>query len=115
MSSIKQKKISELIREELSSVFQKKNIGIQKGGMVTITQVDLSPDLLEAIIFVSIFNIKDVEKVLDGINEMSHELRGLLGNKIRNQVRRIPELHFKLDDTLDNVFRLEEIFKKIKK
>ena len=59
--------------------------------------------------------INEPEKFLEELQEKMHEYRGHLGNEIRHQVRHIPELDFRLDDTLDNVFRLEELFKKIKK
>jgi len=113
--SIKQKKVGKLIQEELSSVFQKTGWSMRDGGMITITNVNMTPDLLIARISLSLFNIKDEKKMLQEINEHKNELRHQLGNKIRNQVRLIPELEFYSDDTLDHVFKMEELFKKIKK
>ena len=112
---IKQKKIGKLIQEELSNVFQKTGLNMRDGGMITITQVNMTPDLLVARVSLSLFNIKDEKKVLEEINAQRFELRHQVGNKIRNQVRHIPELEFHLDDSLDHVFKMEELFKKIKK
>ncbi len=113
--SIKQKKIGKLIQEELSDVFQKTGWSMREGGMITITDVNMTPDLLIARISLSLFNIKDEDKVLQEISGQKNELRHQLGNKIRNQVRHVPDLEFHLDNTLDHVYKMEELFKKIKK
>ena len=115
MNNIRQKKIGELIRKELSILFQRNGTSTRGGGMVTITNVDVTPDLMIARVYLSLFKINEPEKFLEELQEKMHEYRGHLGNEIRHQVRHIPELDFRLDDTLDNVFRLEELFKKIKK
>ena len=115
METMKQKKIAGVIQQALSEVFQRENLSMVNGGMVTISEVNMSPDLLIAKVYLSLYQVKDPKKFLEEIEKQSPELRHKLGNKIRNQVRRIPELHFYLDETLDNVFRLEEIFKQIKK
>ena len=115
MERVKQKKIASVIQQALGEVFQKENLSIVKGGMVTISQVAMSPDLSVAKIYLSLFQINDKARFMEELKHQNAGLRRHLGNKIRNQVRRIPELHFYLDETLDNVFRLEEIFKQIKK
>ncbi|MBA3649634.1 MAG: 30S ribosome-binding factor RbfA [Chitinophagales bacterium] len=115
METIKQKKIAKLVKEVLSDIFQRENLSMAQGGMMTISHVTMSPDLLIAKIYLSLFQIKDQDKFIKEIEASENELRHKLGNKIRNQVRRIPELHFYLDDSLEQVFRIEEIFKQIKK
>lgn len=114
MNNIRQKKIGELIRKELSTIFQRNGTTTHGGGMVTITSVDVTPDLMIARVYLSLFNIKNSEKFLEELTEKMHEFRGQLGHEIRHQVRHIPELEFRLDDTLNNVFRLEELLKKNK-
>jgi len=47
------------------------------------------------------------------IQEKAGEIKRELGNRVRQQLRRIPEVKYFRDDTLDQVFRMEEIFKKI--
>ena len=115
MEKVKQKKIASVIQQELSEIFQKENLSMVKGGMVTISAVEVSPDLGIAKVYLSLFQIKEPKVFLEEMQAHAPVLRHQLGNKIKNQVRRIPELHFYLDETLDNVFRLEEIFKSIKK
>jgi len=73
----------------------------------------MTPDLLEARVYLSMFQIKDTSEMLQRIKERSAEIRKDLGNRMSKQLRRIPELSFFLDDTLDYVFKMEELFKKI--
>jgi ribosome-binding factor A len=75
----------------------------------------MTPDLLVARVYLSLFKINQPEKFLESLQNKMHEMRGEMGKEIRHQVRHVPELDFRLDDTLDHVFKLEEIFKKIKK
>ena len=100
--------------EELSEIFQREGMNIVDGGMVSISKVMVTPDLLEARVYLSIFQVKDANALLYKIKERNKEWRKLLGLRIKNQLRRVPELHFFSDDTLDHVARMDELFKKIK-
>ena len=111
--SKRQRQVAQLIEEEMSSIFQKEGINIIKGGMVSISKVSVTPDLLEARIYLSFFKIEFPDVLLEEIKQKTKELRGALGNKLRHQLRRIPELQFFLDDTLDYVFKMEELFKNL--
>lgn len=111
--SKRQKQVARLINEELNMIFQKLGINMIDGGMVSIADVYITPDLLEARIKLSFFQVKDTEAAIKKIVEKGSEIRGILGNKLRHQLRRIPELQFSLDDTLDYVFKMEELFKSI--
>lgn len=102
-----------MLNEEMSSIFQKEGINIVEGGMVSITKVMVTPDLLEARIYLSFYQIKDVTGLLSKIRERTGEWRKLLGLQVRNQLRRIPQLTFYADDTLDHVSKMDEIFKQI--
>lgn len=111
--SKRQKQVARLINEELNVIFQKLGINMIGGGMVSIADVYVTPDLLEARIKLSFFQVQDVEAAIKKVFEKVGEIRGILGNKMRHQLRRIPELQFSLDDTLDYVFKMEELFKTI--
>lgn len=110
----RQKQIGQLILEEMSDIFQREGISIIDGGMVSISKVSITPDLLEARIYLSLFKIDQPEELMQKITDRTPEFRNLLGRRVRHQLRRIPELKFFLDDTLDHVFKMEEIFKSIK-
>ena len=113
--SKRQKQVGQLVMEELSEVFQREGLNVIDGGMVSISKVMVTPDLLEARIYLSLFQVKDADKLMHDIKERAPELRNELGKRVRNQLRRVPELHFFPDDTLDYVFKMEELFRQIKK
>ena len=114
MESIRQKKVAELIKTHLSEVIQKMGLFTINRALVTITHTSVTPDLLEAKIYLSIFNANDKEAVLTVFDEKNKEIRHQLSHKIGKLVRRMPELSFFIDDTLDEVFKLEALFQKIK-
>ena len=113
--TIRQKKISSVIQEALNEIFQKLGLNMLEGGMVTITQVNVTSDLLVARVQLRFYNIKDPQTALDNMHVSMNEIRHQLGNKIKNQVRRVPTLEFFKDDSLDHAFRVEELLKSIKK
>jgi ribosome-binding factor A len=112
--SKRQKQVGKVIMEELSGIFQREGMNIVDGGMVSISKVMVTPDLLEARIYISFFQVKNPSELLHQIKDRGWEWRKLLGQRIKNQLRRVPELQFYSDDTLDYVFKMEELFKKIK-
>jgi ribosome-binding factor A len=111
----RQKQIAGLINEELATIFQHLGINMVNGAMVSISGVKITPDLLEARIYLSIFNSQDPKAILKKIEDRSWEVKKELASRVKHQLRSIPKLLFFLDDTLDNVFKMEELFKKIKK
>lgn len=111
----RQKQIAGLLNEELSGIFQRLGLNMIEGGMVSISSVKITPDLLEARIYLSIFQAADTKTVMKRIEDRKWEVKKELASNIKQQLRRIPELKFFLDDTLDQVFKMEELFKEIKK
>jgi ribosome-binding factor A len=109
----RQKQVAKVLLEELSDIFRREGMNMVDGGMVSISKVTITPDLLEARVHLSFFQVKDARALLTQIRERGWEWRKLLGMRIKNQLRRVPELAFFADDTLDHVFRMEEIFKQI--
>ena len=109
----RQKQIGGLIQEELNKIFQRFGLNMLDGGMVSISSVKITPDLLEARVYLSFFQVADAQEALKRIQEKAGEIKRELGNRVRQQLRRIPEVKYFRDDTLDHVFRMEEIFRKI--
>lgn len=110
----RQKQVGGLIQEEINLIFQRMGLNMINGGMVSISSVKITPDLLEARIYLSVFNATDNQSVLKKIEDRAWEVKKELAARVRNQLRRIPEIKFFLDDTLDHVFKMEELFKQIK-
>lgn len=109
----RQKQVGQLVQQELSDIFLRMGFNVTEGGMISISSVKMTPDLLEARIYLSMFQIKSPEEMLGRMKEKMGEIRRELGNRVAKQLRRVPELVFFLDDTLDHVFKMEELFKKI--
>ncbi|MCP4124308.1 MAG: 30S ribosome-binding factor RbfA [Bacteroidetes bacterium] len=109
--SKRQKQVGRVIQEHMVDIFQKEAKEITGKAMVTISQVKMTPDLLNAYVYVSIYNTENPDEIMFYIESNTKQIRTLLGNRARHQVRRIPYLSFFKDETLDEVFRLEKIFK----
>ena len=112
--SKRQKQIAGLLNEEMNTIFQKLSLSMIDGGMVSISSVKITPDLLEARIYLSFFQVKDVKAALKKIGDRHHDIKKEMAAKVRHQLRNIPVLKFYQDDTLDHVFKMEELFKQIK-
>jgi len=110
----RQRQVAQLVLEEMSDIFQREGINVIQGGMVSISKVTITPDILEARIFLSLFKIEDHKALMTAIKERTKEFRNQLGMRVRNQLRRVPELHFFEDDTLEYVDKMETIFKQLK-
>jgi len=109
----RQKQIAGLLNEEMNLIFQRLGLNMIDGGMVSISSVKITPDLLEARIYLSFFQVKDIEVALKKIEDRHHDIKRELAARVRHQLRSIPVLKFFKDDTLDHVFKMEELFKKI--
>ena len=111
----RQKQVAIEISKELNDIFLKMGLTMQDGGMISISSVKITPDLFEARVYLSFFQVKDAEAVLEKFQNMNSEIRGELGNRMRHQLRSIPQLTFYMDDTLDYVFKMEQILEEVKK
>ena len=109
----RQRQIAGLLNEEMNVIFQKLSLNMIDGGMVSISSVKVTPDLLEARFYLSFFQVKDVKEALKKIEDRHHDIKKELAAKVRHQLRNIPVLKFYQDDTLNHVFKMEELFKKI--
>lgn len=109
----RQRQVAGAIQEALNDIFRRLGLAMIDGGMVSIASVKVTPDLLEARIYISLFQVKDGAGVMKTIESRAWEIKKELADRVKRQLRRIPVLHFYLDDTLDYVFKMEDIFKKI--
>lgn len=111
MDTKRQLKFSKLILKELSQIFQIDSRHLFGNAFITVTNVEISPDLSVAKIRLSFMLVADKNILLESIREKSKNIRLILGNKIRNQVRIVPELVFFLDDTADYAIKMEGILR----
>jgi len=109
----RQRQVAGVIQEEMNDIFRRIGLNMINGGMVSISNVKVTPDLLEARIYLSLFKVDDIKAAMKKIEDRSWEIKKELAERVKNQLRRIPVLHYYLDDTLDHVFKMEELFKQI--
>jgi ribosome-binding factor A len=79
--------------------------------MISITKVRVSPDLSYAKIYISIFPSVNQTEILQAVQEHSHKIRFDLGQKVRSQLRIVPEIVFFLDDSLDYIDKIDKLLK----
>jgi ribosome-binding factor A len=111
MESTRQKKVARLIQKELADIFIRKGSEIAHGKLVSITKVRVSPDLSYAKVFISIFPALKQDEVLHSIQEQSSKIRYELGQKVRTQLRIVPEIAFHIDDSLDYIDKIDQLLK----
>jgi len=111
MESKRQERISKLLLKDLGMIFQTEMQHLAKGAMITVTKVNISPDLTLAKVYLSLFATKDKDAALKNIRKHTSEIRGSLGNKIRHQLRIVPALNFYLDDSLDYIENIDKLLK----
>lgn len=109
----RQKQVASVLQQELNDIFVRLGLNMMDNGMVSIANVKVTPDLLEARIYLSLFQVADTNATLKKIEDRAWEIKRELSDRVKHQLRRIPILQFYLDDTLDYVFKMEELFKTI--
>jgi len=111
MGSIRQNKIEGVIQEELSSFFQRNAREVCLCAMVSVTTVRVTSDLSLARCYLSVFAGPDKKEVLLSIQSFRGKIRAEIGNRLKN-MRKIPELVFQIDDSLDYAMKIDELLKK---
>ncbi|HBX64942.1 MAG: ribosome-binding factor A [Balneola sp.] len=105
-------RLGAVIKKDLGQILQKSYQ--PSGTFVTVTNVRLTDDLSIAKVYLSVFSPGRDEKVVyEFIDEHIAEIRYDLASKIKNQVRKIPELHFYQDDTAEYVNKMEQLLSKV--
>ena len=114
MGTIRQSQIAELIKRNFSVVLQEEGSLIYgREGLVTVTEVQMTPDFGLARIYLSIFGTENKQGILLMMNQENTAFRTALGKRIKSQVRRIPHIEFFVDETMDEMYRIDQMFKKI--
>ena len=107
MESTRQAKISRLIQKELSEIFRQQTAKT-RGTLVSVSTVRVSADLSVAKAYLSVFPSEKAAEVMDSINASAQTIRYELAQKVRFQLRKTPELHFYLDDSLDYLDKIDK-------
>ena len=110
MQETRQNKIARLLQKELSMIFQQQTRAMH-GVMVSVTRTKISPDLSICTAYLSVFPSEKGEDILKNIKANEKTIRYDLGQRVRYQLRIIPELRFFIDDSLDYIERIDELLK----
>ncbi|MBJ10218.1 MAG: ribosome-binding factor A [Flavobacteriales bacterium] len=109
MESTRQKKISRQLQKDLSEIFQLEGRTLFNTSFVSVTVVRVSPDLSVARAYLSVFGLEKKEELLAEINHMAYYIRKKLAARVRNQMRKVPDLKFFLDDSVDYAQNIESL------
>ena len=110
MQETRQNKIARLLQKELSVIFQQQTRAMH-GVMVSVTRTKISPDLSICTAYLSVFPSEKADEILKNIKANEKTIRSDLGQRVRYQLRIIPELRFFIDDSLDYIERIDELLK----
>ncbi len=109
--SIKQQQVSNLLRDALDMAFRKNGMYDQSPGMVSIHEVTISPDLLDAKVYLSLFQIEDPAAFWAELEQNSGAIKGDAGQQLRHKLRRIPNIRYLEDETMERAFKIDQILK----
>ena len=112
METTRQQKIARQIQKDVAEIFQKEGAPIVRGSLVTVTAVRVSPDFSIAKIYVSIIPFDRSGEVMKLLEHNLRLVRGALGQRIRNQLKNVPEIQFFLDDSLEYIEHIDEALKR---
>lgn len=108
MEGKRQAKISRLIQRELSEIFRRQTA--KSGGvLVSVSAVRVSPDLSIAKVYLSIFPSEKSQEILENIKRQSKTVRYELAQAVKQVLRKCPDLHFYLDDSLDYIENIDRL------
>ena len=110
MDTTRQQKIAQLVRKELADIFLFDGTTVY-GCMITVTKTTVTKDLSIARSYLSIYNAANNEQVIKAVRENTKNIRFRIGQKLKMQLRIIPQLEFFVDDSLDYLENIEKLLK----
>lgn len=111
METNRQKKIAGVIQKDLAEILQSAARDGMKGVMISVTKVHVTSDLSQAKAYLSIFPSDKRDEIMEGILDNTPMLRHALAMRTKNQLRRMPELTFLIDDSLDYIEGIDKALK----
>lgn len=103
METNRQKKIAGVLQKDLAEVLQHAAQDGMKGVIISVSKVNVTTDLSQAKVYLSVFPQANREIILKGVQENTATIRYEMARRTRNQLRRMPELSFFIDDSLDYI------------
>ena len=110
MDSKRQMKFARLIQKDLSDIFQKESNDLFGGLFISVTHVKVTPDMSMVRVYLSFLLTKNKKQAMMLVNEHAIQIRHMLAQRIRHQVRKIPEIAFYMDDTDEVAAKIDKLF-----
>lgn len=110
MESKRQQKVGRQIQKDLGDIFQREARHLINGTFVTVTAVRMTPDLGIARAYLSFLPDKNKKLLHENIQENTRFIRQKLAERVRHQLRIVPELQFYLDDTAEYAAKMDALF-----
>lgn len=111
METNRQKKIAGVLQKDLADILQGAARDGMKGVVISVTKVFVTSDLSQAKAYLSIFPSEKKEEIMEGIVANAPMIRHALAIRTKNQLRRMPEMSFLIDDSLDYIDSIEKALK----
>ena len=111
METNRQKKIAGVLQKDLADILQGAARDGMKGVVISVTKVNVTPDLSQAKAYLSIFPSEKKSEIMDGIIANTPMIRHAMAIRTKNQLRRMPEISFLIDDSLDYIDNIEKALK----
>ena len=108
MDTKRTQKIERQIQKDLSEIFLGQT-KLMHGVMVSVTNVRISPDLSIAKAYLSVFPSEKGKEIIENIQSNKKSIRYELGLRIGKQIRKVPELSFFLDDSIDYLEKIDQL------
>ena len=112
METNRQKKIAGLLQQDLGDILGR---AVQNGGLtnliLSVTKVAITVDLTLAKVYISVFPSEQGKEILDGIQSNSFQIKHEVAQRVRHQLRKMPDLSFFLDDSLEYLSQIEHSLK----
>lgn len=112
LETTRQLKVSKMIQQDISDIFQKEGNGIVKGVMVSVTRVRITPDLSYAKVYVSVFPFDRSDEIIKKIKDQLWQVRLWLGKRAGKTLRIVPELVFFADDSMEYAANIDNLLNK---
>jgi len=108
---MRQNRVSRMIQKELGDLYQREGKNMFGGKMITVTEVRITADMGQASVYLSVFPSTSKEDFSRITIEHAGHVRRELGNRIRHQLKNVPELQFIMDDSLDYIDNIDRLLK----
>ena len=111
METKRQKKIAGVLQKDLADILQSAARDGMKGVVISVTKVTVTSDLSQAKAYLSIFPTEKKEEIMEGIVANAPMIRHAIAMRTKNQLRRMPEMTFQIDDSLDYIDNIDQALK----